>query len=150
MLEKLNSYAVFDGYGTLCEGAASGIENIPLREVVAKIRAFPDGSFTRAEFLPVDDGIRGKLLSTFGAEYAGVEDSYVVDTSADVIKVYSDTMAGLMAGANTLLAQARFNENRIPKGLIYNIPLCPFRSLKVHMPAPDDLDSFYRTVDLLA
>ncbi|NLD87899.1 MAG: family 20 glycosylhydrolase, partial [Clostridiales bacterium] len=149
MLERLNNYSVFDGLGALSQAVAGKVENIPLREVIEKIAARENGDFTSLLFLPVDEEIKCKIKDTFDAEYREVEDCYVVDTTCEEIKVYSDSMSGHLYGANTLLAQSYFNDGLIPKGLIYNIPRCPFRGLKVYMPASDDLDSFYRTVDLL-
>lgn len=150
MLEKINTYSNLNGLGALSAKAYSLIDNIPLREVIAKVQTSNDAYFTSVEFSSVNDAVKDKLSEVFGVEYSGVEDSYIVDTSSEVIKVYSDTMSGLMAGANTILAQSYYNDSLIPKGLIYNIPRCPFRGLKVYMPAPNDLESFYKTVDMLA
>lgn len=149
MLEKLNNYAAFDGFGALSPDAARSVANIPLREVIEKIAPQEGGDFRSISFLPFDDEIKLRIASVLGTEYREVADCYAVDTAGADIKVYSDSMSGFIYGANSLLAGANFNCGLIPKGLIYNIPRCPFRGLKVYMPAPDDLDSFYRIVDLL-
>jgi len=150
MLEKLNSYAALSGCGTLSAGTAGQIPQLPLREVIGKITPAGNAFFTAVEFLSVNEEIKTKLTAAFGIDYAGVEDSYIIDSSETVIRVYSDTRAGHMAGANTLLSQSYFQAGQLSKGLIYNIPRCPFRGLKIYFPAPDDLDSFYKTVDMLA
>lgn len=87
----------------------------------------------------------------FGTDRETAEDSYLVDTRESVVRVYSDGQRGLTYGAYALLWDARDTGDgkSVRRGLLRDLPRCPFRGLKVYMPAPDDLDSFYRTVDLL-
>ena len=150
MLAGLNQYASLHGDGRLTPDAAAKIENLPLREVAEKIPTCVNGIFREIRFLPVDDAIREKLQNAFSLEYPADTDAYVIHAEDGRICIYADTMAGYMAGINTLLAQAYENDGQLSLGLLCNIPRCPFRGLKVYMPAPDDLDSFYRTVDMLA
>jgi len=149
MLEKLNSYALLKGACALSSKAAETIDNIPLREIISKIKTSDDGFYTAVKFQSFTDEAKEMLSDILDAEYADVDDSYFIDSYYETINVYSNTLSGFVAAANTILAQSYYNDGLIPKGFIYNIPRCPFRGLKVYMPAPGDLESFYKTVDML-
>ena len=118
------------------------------------------------EQIPVQNGKPGWQKVLFASEYSplqlealhnlGVsqsqlqtEDSYAVFGEGDTITVCSTNFRGQLFGAYTLLQQAQANDGKIPGGVIFNVPQCSFRGLKVYLPAPDALDEFYRMVDFL-
>lgn len=149
MMANLHTYAAFEGKAAFdCALAIS--ENPVFAPIVERLPKVCGGFFKSLEFVsPVPETVRAALTEQFGEAYAGVEDSFALDTRAEAVKVYSDGLRGLIYGAYALVQMAEEADGEIGMGLVWDIPRCPFRGLKVYMPAPDDLASFYRTVDLL-
>lgn len=150
MLNNLHTHRTSCGVGMFRTGFRMP-ENAVLAGILAQLPTKPNGFFTSVRFVsPIPGTLQRDLADTFALTYTAREDSYVVDTRTQDVTVASDNLRGLIYGAYALLQQVQDTPDAgITKGLIYNLPRCPFRGLKVYLPAPDDLDSFYRTVDLL-
>ncbi|MEA4823443.1 MAG: family 20 glycosylhydrolase [Clostridiaceae bacterium] len=126
--------------------------NPVLADILSQLPTAPDGFYTAVEFeSPIPADAIAAVEAAFSVPYAPVEDSFLVDTRDSCVRIYADNLRGLIYGAYTLLQDARESADgrSVGRGLLYDRPRCPFRGLKVYMPAPDDLASFYRTVDLL-
>lgn len=136
------------------------------RPLAAALSA-PDGILQDIlDQIPVSSGSEGWKTIGFSAEYSpaqrqalqalgvqpaqlNTEDSYAVFGEGDTLTVCGANVRSRLFGAYTLLQQARANGGKIPGGVIFNVPQCSFRGLKVYLPAPDALDEFYRIVDFL-
>ena len=126
------------------------VEHPVLREVIQKIPS-GDGGWKRLRFTSSYSPEERELLTSLGVSSAQLEteDSYAVFGEGDALTVCSANLRGQLYGAYTLLQQAYDNGGKIPGGVIFNVPQCSFRGLKVYLPAPDALEEFYRTVDFL-
>lgn len=126
------------------------VEHPVLRKVIQKIPS-GDGGWKRLRFTSSYSPEERELLTSLGVSPAQLEteDSYAVFGEGDVLTVCSANLRGQLYGAYTLLQQAYDNGGKIPGGVIFNVPQCSFRGLKIYLPAPDALEEFYRTVDFL-
>ncbi len=150
MLAALHTHRVTDSAAAFAPFAAP--ESPVLSAVLAQLPTVPDGFYKSVEFCsPVPDSAKEAVTAVFGVPYKALEDSFIVDTRESAVRVCADNLRGLIYGAYALVQDAAESADgkSVGKGLIWDLPRCPFRGLKVYMPAPDDLDSFYRTVDLL-
>jgi hexosaminidase len=150
MLSALHTFRITDGSAVFAPFTLP--DNEALAAVLAQIPTSPEGFFRGVEFVsPIPEILLAEARALFGTDRTPVEDSYLVDTRGSIARVCADNMRGLIYGAYALLQDARDSGDgrSVGRGLIWDLPRCPFRGLKVYMPAPDDLDSFRRTVDLL-
>ncbi|MDY5014655.1 MAG: family 20 glycosylhydrolase [Eubacteriales bacterium] len=144
MLASLHTCRTLDGAARFAPDFALP-DNPVLADVLLQIPTVPDGYFTAVRF---ETGIPASLVPDAGAV---PEDSFLIDSREPVVRVYADGIRGHLYGAYALLQDARESADgmTVGRGVTFDRPRCPFRGLKVYMPAPDDLASFYRTVDLL-
>ena len=126
------------------------VENPVLREVIRKIPTGQDG-WSRLRFTSACSPEERERLFSLGVTPSQLEaeDSYAIFGEKDVLTVCSANFRGQLYGAYTLLQQSYDHGGKIPGGVIFNLPQCSFRGLKVYLPAPDALEEFYRTVDFL-
>ena len=126
------------------------VEHPILREVIQKIPS-GDGGWKRLRFTSSYSPEERELLTSLGVSSAQLEteDSYAIFGEKDVLTICSANFRGQLYGAYTLLQQSYDHGGKIPGGVIFNLPQCSFRGLKVYLPAPDALEEFYRTVDFL-
>ncbi len=150
MLSALHTYRITDGSAAFAPFALP--DNPALAEVLARLPTSPEGFFRSVEFVsPTPEAVLREAQVLFGTDRTPVGDSYLVDTRESAVRIYADHLRGLFYGAYALLQDAEDSGDgrSVGRGLIWDLPRCPFRGLKVYMPAPDDLGSFTRTVDLL-
>ncbi|MCR5683241.1 MAG: family 20 glycosylhydrolase, partial [Clostridiales bacterium] len=150
MLSSLHTYRTANGSAVFAPFPMP--ENPVLSEILAKLPTAPDGFYRSVEFVrPIPDAVLREAQALFDTDRAPVEDCYLVDTREQDVRVYADGLRGLIYGAYALVQDAEDAEDgqSVRRGLLWDLPRCPFRGLKVYMPAPDDLESFTRTVDLL-
>ena len=150
MLSSIHTFRVTDGAAAFAPFAPP--ENPVLAKVLERLPTAPDGFYRSVEFVcPVPEAVLQEARTLFGTDRKNVEDSFLVDTREAAVRVYADNLRGLIYGAHALVQDAEESKDgkSVARGLLWDLPRCPFRGLKVYMPAPDDLDSFYRTVDLL-
>ena len=150
MLSSLHTFRVADGDAVFAP--FSQPEDPALAAVTEQLPTAPDGFYGSIEFIrPIPEEVLSEARSLLHTDRDRAEDSYLVDTRESAVRVYSDGLRGLIYGAYALLQDARDSADgkSVRRGLLWDLPRCPFRGLKVYMPAPDNLESFYRTVDLL-
>lgn len=126
------------------------VENPVLREVIRKIPT-GQGGWSRLRFTSACSPEERERLFSLGVTPSQLEaeDSYAIFGEKDVLTICSANFRGQLYGAYTLLQQSYDHGGKIPGGVIFNLPQCSFRGLKVYLPAPDALEEFYRTVDFL-
>lgn len=126
------------------------VEHPILREVIRKIPT-GQGGWSRLRFTSACSPEERERLFSLGVTPSQLEaeDSYAIFGEKDVLTVCSANFRGQLYGAYTLLQQSYDHGGKIPGGVIFNLPQCSFRGLKVYLPAPDALEEFYRTVDFL-
>lgn len=149
MMSSLNRYESLDIEGALLtsetrmEGGSDLLNGIFL-EGLAKGK-HPQ-TYAAVRFVGrMEERIVGKINQTFGDVYLPDKDGYAIE-AGDEVCIYSDSMRGLVYGAYTLRQQSR--NGFLRKGIIYNVPLCSFRGLKIYLPAGKDIDFFKTFVDL--
>ena len=150
MLSSLHTFRITDGAAAFAPFALP--ENPVLVEAVKRLPTAPDGFYRSMEFIcPIPKDVLRDARTVFHTDRDRLEDSFLVDTRERDVRVYADNLRGLIYGAYAILQDAEASEDgkSVRRGLLWDLPRCPFRGLKVYMPAPDDLDSFTRTVDLL-
>ena len=96
-------------------------------------------------FLPLGEAERARIEKTFGNGFEDKEDAYLVEVASDAVTVYSNYERGFLYGACTVWSHYK---DGIREGLIYNVPLVPFRAVKMYLPAENKLDEFYYMVDM--
>jgi len=132
---------------------AAGIslpDNKVLKEIVSRIPTTDNDGFKKINFIKeVPEYINQKLNSELNTRFTFGKEAYCVLSENDEINIYADSFLGLIYGAYTLLHQAYAYDGSIKEGILYAEPLCSFRGLKVYLPSPHDLESFYKTVDML-
>ncbi|HBN83258.1 MAG TPA: beta-N-acetylhexosaminidase, partial [Clostridiales bacterium] len=97
----------------------------------------------------VSSVVNEKLSLDLNVTYTYGKEAFCIYTVNDEINICADSVPGKIYAAYSLLQQSYAYNGKINKGIMYAEPQCKFRGLKVYMPAPDDLDSFYKTVDML-
>ncbi len=150
MLASLHTHRTADGRGSFAPFSMP--ENPVLAGILSNIPTVSGGIFREIRFCsPVPAEEIAAAEEIFSLEYAPLEDSFIVDTRGETVLVCADNLRGLIYGAWALVQDIRESSDgqSAARGFIYDLPRCPFRGLKVYLPAPDDLESFYRTVDLL-
>ncbi|MBP3963981.1 family 20 glycosylhydrolase [Paenibacillus lignilyticus] len=93
--------------------------------------------------------VRAIIRERLHCEYAEVEEGYVIHIAADEITVYAEQQRGLMYGAVTLSKYADRSHGYVNEGIVYNVPACPVRGLKVYLPTEDGIAYFKTFVDML-
>ncbi len=150
MLSSLHTFRIADGSAVFAPFPPP--ENPVLASVLARLPTAPDGFYRSVAFVrPIPEEVLREAQALFGTDREPVEDCFLVDTRERDVRVYADGLRGLIYGAYALVqdAEEAGDGRSVRRGLLWDLPRCPFRGLKVYMPSPDDLDSFTRTVDLL-
>lgn len=109
------------------------------------------GGWTQILFADACDDAQRRTLEALGVtqEQLQTPDAYAVFADGERLRVCSAGLRGKIYGLYTILQQAQANDGLVPGGVSFHVPQCPFRGLKVYLPAPDALDEFYKTVDFL-
>lgn len=149
MMSRMNNFSRLTESKPL--SAKCTAENAVLQGVLDQIPGRGSDGWQKLVFTSEYSAAQLELLRSLGAtdEQLKTEDSYAVFGEDNTLTVCSANFRGQLYGAYTILQQAQANDGGIPGGVIFNVPQCIFRGLKVYLPAPDALDEFYRTVDFL-
>lgn len=97
------------------------------------------------DFFPFDEKIKNKIIETFGDVYEEKDDAYAVLVEEQKISVYTNTENGIRYAACAISAHYY---NGIKSGLLYNVPICPFRSVKIYMPSERNIPFFKDFIDM--
>ncbi len=76
-------------------------------------------------------------------------DAYAVFGENHTLTVWSNNLRGQLYGLYTILQLAQESGGSVPGGVVFNVPQCALRGLKVYLPAADGLDEFYKAIDFL-
>lgn len=149
MFNTRNRYEKIESTGAyLTANITMNGENSVLNQIVMKAlsKARHSHSYAAVRFFQkVDEELQEKLQRSFGDVYIDSEDGYIIEAS-DEVNVYATSIRGLIYGAYSL-QQLTIN-GYLNHGLIYNVPLCPFRGLKIYLPAKEDIDFFKSFIDM--
>ena len=102
-------------------------------------------SVSSIRFLPLGENERKKIRAVFGETRKETEEAYLLEITKEKISVYSNSLRGHLWGACTLREHHR---DGIGEGMIYNVPLVPFRAMKLYLPDEKKLSEFYYMLDL--
>ena len=105
-----------------------------------------EGAIQSIRFLPLGKAEREKITEVFGDVLEEKEDMYLLEVRGDAVTVYANEVRGFLYGACTIWEHYR--SGGIREGYIYNVPLVPFRAVKLYLPAEDKLDEFYYMLDM--
>lgn len=149
MMEKLNRYAELKAEGAyLTSDTGIKCTNNIISQIANKALSGEKHrvSFKLVRFIEkIDARLINRINSTFGDVFIPGEDGYVIEAD-DEVGIYAESTRGLIYGAYSLqqLAENGF----LKKGLIYNVPICTFRALKIYLPAEEDLDFYKKFIDM--
>lgn len=150
MMQHMNRYEQLESSGAyLSANTVVADENPLLAQMVrqACIKETEQDSYTAIQFHDtVSDSMKDHLKATFGDVYIESDDGYVIELSRE-IHIFATSIRGLVYGAYTLQQLAGI-DGYVQSGLIYNVPLVPFRGLKVYLPAEEDIDFFKSFIDM--
>ncbi|MCD9024231.1 family 20 glycosylhydrolase [Cohnella silvisoli] len=150
MMEQLNRYERLEQEGafvtsdTLIVGG-----NELLHQITMKVlsREKHGNAYAAVRFINrVDEQLQSRIRIAFGDVYKDDEDGYVIETDEDEVRVCAASIRGLVYGAYNL--QQLGEKGFLRKGIIYNVPLCSFRGLKVYLPADEDIAFFKSFIDM--
>lgn len=95
--------------------------------------------------LPFDEKIKNKIIKEFGEVYENKDDAYAILVDEEKISIYTDTENGIRYAACAISAHYY---NGIKCGILYNVPICPFRSVKIYMPSERNIPFFKEFIDM--
>ena len=153
LMEELNSIHSPGQKKRLCAGAAA-VQDEALEAMLAQAGpiAGPDeAGWRRVEFTRgFPEAVAARLRALGAAEKELTrQDAFAVWGEADTLTICANDKRGWLYGACDVLWQAQNNKGLVEGGLRFASPQCPFRGLKMYLPAPDALDQFYKVVDML-
>ena len=96
-------------------------------------------------FLPLGERERSAIRTVFGDTRKETEEAYLLEITEERIAIFSNSHRGHLWGACTLREHYR---DGIATGYVYNVPLVPFRAMKLYLPAADKISEFYYMLDL--
>ena len=96
-------------------------------------------------FTPISDSAIQMVNGTFGNVYEDAADSYIIAVTDTKIQVFFSTENSIRYAACAIV---RHYDCGIPTGLLYNVPLCPFRAMKVYIPPMDQIAYFKEFIDM--
>ena len=114
--------AVLDSLKTPCESQIQAIECAPISAFAKQL-----------------------VTAAFGDVYQDAEDSYIIQVTDTHIRIFYSTQNSIRYAA---CAVARHYDGGIPTGLLYNVPLCPFRAQKVYIPKASQIPFFKQFLDM--
>lgn len=121
----------------------SSVANEKLAELAQKNG---DGDIIKRIYVtPINNAVLKKAKEMLGKVEEPVADSFFVEISNGEIRIYTDTKNGVLYGACAVCAHYK---NGINGGLIYNVPLVPFRAVKVYTPAENNIGFFKEFIDM--
>lgn len=151
----LNNICLRDGEKRLCADAVAAVKDPVCRNILEKAAPFAsvnEEGWRRVTFSTGFPDVVAMQLRKNGAidEEIARPEAFAICGADDELHVFANTKRGAMYGAYELLRSAQNKEGLIPGGLCFWSPQCPFRGLKVYLPAEGEIDQFYNIVDMLA
>ncbi|SDT51451.1 hexosaminidase [Paenibacillaceae bacterium GAS479] len=141
--ERLGEDGAFLTSNTTIEGADELLIRIVQESLIQGVNS---NSFTAVRFIGVmEQEIISKINETFGKVFKADKDGYAIEVGEEVC-IYAESARGLIYGAYSL--QQMSEQGYLKEGLIYNVPLCSFRGLKVYLPAAEDMEYFKSFIDM--
>ncbi|MEG1752389.1 MAG: family 20 glycosylhydrolase [Christensenella sp.] len=78
------------------------------------------------------------------------EDSFSITSQDGQVIIKASNRRAEIYAAYSLLQQSQHHPHgHIQKGYFLAQPVCPYRGLKLYLPAPDNLEAFYKMIDML-
>lgn len=94
---------------------------------------------------PLDDQIIGRARRAFGFTQMPPKDSYILENREGQLRIYADTPNGIRYAACAIRSHYH---GGIGEGLLCNMPLAPFRAMKVYIPARENIPFFRQFVKM--
>ncbi len=135
MMDELFTQKDVAGLRSLSQGLVIAADDEATSAVLRQIPQQKGGTIT-------------KIKAVIGGEGLG-EEGFLINGTEEDITLTAKSKRGWLYGAHALLHHSQTHGGQVPVGTLKAVPNSPFRSLKVYLPAPDDLQSFYRTVDMM-
>ncbi len=121
-------------------------ENSVIKSVLSKLESNPElPIIEKISFASFDDAIISKLRESFSTKDFPAGDAYALVVENGFITVYANTLNGRLYGASAIRSHYK---KGIPSGMLLNIPLCHFRTVKNYLPAEKDIDEFKQYIDM--
>ncbi len=94
---------------------------------------------------PFDEKVIGMINHEFGQVYENKEDEYALVIDSNKISIYANSDRAVRYAACAVSAHYY---NGMKCGILYNVPICPFRSVKVYLPSERNISFFKEFVDM--
>lgn len=136
-----DSYKIIeDGFVSL-SGKSNGVSGVAA-DVIASIT----GGDVSVEFKPIDDYAKKLVSDKLGKEYVENDEGFIVEAGENVT-VYADTDRAKLFAACSV--KDKCENDKMNRGVWWSYPSVPHRSLRIFLPPKDDLDYFYKLIDML-
>jgi len=132
-------------YVRLHTEAARAVADRRARETLMLL-AQASGTVKDVDFYPLDGAAHATLLGIFEGCEAPHGDAYAVHVGEERVSVYASSDNARRYALVSLVTHA--TEQGVPTGWIYNVPLCDFRSIKIYVPAREQLPFFERLMHM--
>ena len=136
-----------DSYKIVAEGhiSLSG-KSIGATGVAADKIASLTGGDAVVEFKATDDFARTLVADKLGKEYVANAEGFIIYVT-DKVTVYADSEPAKLFAACAVMDN--YKDGKISKGLWWSYPAVPHRSLRVFLPPKQDMDYFYKLLDMM-
>jgi len=148
MMDQLLTHSLFNGAKGITAKTRLNAPTGPIDDVLRSVDyADSEDYYKSINFVSgMTQSVTDRIKTAFSCEISADDQSYSIVSDGD-ITVYSNSKLGLLYGAYTIKQLAK--GGMYPEGIVYNVPVCKFRGLKLYLPEPDNLDIFYDIVDML-
>ncbi|MBP3359744.1 MAG: family 20 glycosylhydrolase [Clostridia bacterium] len=104
-----------------------------------------EGAVSDITVSAINNKILAKVKEQCGKAEEPAPDSYILEIEDGEINIYTDTENGLLYAACAIRSHY---EDGIAEGILYNVPLSPFRGAKVYVPAEQNIPFFKEFIDM--
>lgn len=135
MMEELFTQKEIFGEVLLNSGVIIKIADETIANVVKEIPTHKKGTIETLTTALINEGLK--------------DDGFLIEITEKAVTISAANYRGWLYGAYALLQYSQSHHSTLPVGRLKAEPNSTFRSLKVYLPAPNDLESFYRAVDMM-
>lgn len=136
-----------DSYKIIKEGYVSlSGKSVGVSGVAADVISSLTGGEVSVEFKAIDDYAKSLAEKELGKEYVENPEGFIIEIG-DKATVYADTDRAKLYGACAI--KDKYKNGKITKGVWWNYPSVPHRSIRIFLPPKDDMDYFYKLMDML-
>jgi hexosaminidase len=146
MIDSLNRYERLSGGKYLSSKTKINTSNPVISSFIKTAGDARVDHYGSVEFIgDIPQSVIRLVEDAFGTVYQENPEGYIILLHDD-ITIYSHGLRGFIYGACDLMRMA--SNGFIKQGVVYNVPLAEFRSLKVYLPPEENIGFFKEVIDL--